>query len=438
MDDEKRIIEKIRENMLKKDKIAKEINSLSKSLESTKSIKERGIISSQIENLKKAGDRITPEISEYTRRLAEIKKTETPGRISADKKPADKKAEIGEEKTKEKIIMKKPNIPYTSLEKSTLKRLKRKEEKIAETEDKKPNNYIKISNKIFYNFSLKILSAGVFGEMKRDVVKSNLKFVPATYLSIVFSATLLSGIISLILFFFFLFFSISSSPPFIISVDKGLFTRIFDVFWILIVIPLLTFVFAYLYPSMERKSLENSINSELPFATMHMSSISSSMIEPSKIFSIIISTKEYPYLEKEFVKLQNEINIYGYDLVTALKNRAHNSASEKLAELFNGIAITITSGGNLPEFFEKRSQNLLFEHRLDMEKQSRSAETFMDIYISIVIASPMILMLLLMMMSLSGLGISLNPATITIVMLLSVSMINIFFLVFLQLKQPKT
>ena len=384
MDDEKRIIEKIRENMLKKDKIAKEINSLSKSLESTKSIKERGIISSQIENLKKAGDRITPEISEYTRRLAEIKKTETPGRISADKKPADKKAEIGEEKTKEKIIMKKPNIPYTSLEKSTLKRLKRKEEKIAETEDKKPNNYIKISNKIFYNFSLKILSAGVFGEMKRDVVKSNLKFVPATYLSIVFSATLLSGIISLILFFFFLFFSISSSPPFIISVDKGLFTRIFDVFWILIVIPLLTFVFSYLYPSMERKSLENSINSELPFATMHMSSISSSMIEPSKIFSIIISTKEYPYLEKEFVKLQNEINIYGYDLVTALKNRAHNSASEKLAELFNGIAITITSGGNLPEFFEKRSQNLLFEHRLDMEKQSRSAETFMDIYISIV------------------------------------------------------
>ena len=271
-----------------------------------------------------------------------------------------------------------------------------------------------------------------------DVVKSNLKFVPATYLSIVFSATLLSGIISLILFFFFLFFSISSSPPFIISVDKGLFTRIFDVFWILIVIPLLTFVFAYLYPSMERKSLENSINSELPFATMHMSSISSSMIEPSKIFSIIISTKEYPYLEKEFVKLQNEINIYGYDLVTALKNRAHNSASKKLAELFNGIAITITSGGNLPEFFEKRSQNLLFEHRLDMEKQSRSAETFMDIYISIVIASPMILMLLLMMMSLSGLGISLNPATITIVMLLSVSMINIFFLVFLQLKQPKT
>src|SRR3989344_1029985 len=153
---------------------------------------------------------------------------------------------------------------------------------------------------------------------------------------------------------------------------------------------------------MEKKSSEGKINQELPFAVVHMSAISSSMIEPSKIFNIIISTKEYPALEKEFIKIQNEINIYGYDLVTALRNRSFNSPSKKLAELFNGLATTITSGGNLPVFFEKRSQSLLFEYRLDMEKQGKASETFMDIYISVVIASPMVLMLLLMMMRISG------------------------------------
>ena len=176
---------------------------------------------------------------------------------------------------------------------------------------------------------------------------------------------------------------------------------------------------------------------ELPFATIHMSSISRSMIEPSKIFSIIISTAEYPFLEKEFIKLLNEVNIYGYDLVTALRNMAFNSPSRKLADLYNGLATTINSGGDMPEFFDKRSQTLLFEHRLEKEKHSKAAETFLDIYISVVIAAPMILMLLLMMMRISGLGISLSTNMITLVMVLGVTLMNILFLAFLQIKQPE-
>jgi len=162
--------------------------------------------------------------------------------------------------------------------------------------------------------------------------------------------------------------------------------------------------------------------------------ISGSMIEPSKIFSIIVSTKEYPYLKKEFTKLINDINILGYDLVSALRNSANNSSSKKLTELLNGIATTINSGGNLPVFFDKRAQSLLFEYRVEKEKKTRSAETFMDIYISVVIAAPMILMLLLMMMKISGLGISLSTSMITLIMVLGVSIMNIVFLTFLHLK----
>ena len=107
----------------------------------------------------------------------------------------------------------------------------------------------------------------------------------------------------------------------------------------------------YFYPSIEKKSVENQINQELPFVVIHMSAISGSMIDPSKIFSIIIATKEYPYLKKEFIKIINEINIYGYDLVTALRSIALDTPSKKLADLFNSLATTITSGGDLPDFF---------------------------------------------------------------------------------------
>ena len=90
------------------------------------------------------------------------------------------------------------------------------------------------------------------------------------------------------------------------------------------------------------------------------------------------------------------------------------------------------------DFFEKRSQSLLFEYRLEKEKNTKSSESFMDIYISVVIAAPMIFMLLLMMMKISGLGISLSTTMITILVAGGVSLINVFFLIFLQLKQTST
>jgi flagellar protein FlaJ len=115
---------------------------------------------------------------------------------------------------------------------------------------------------------------------------------------------------------------------------------------------------------------------------------------------------------------------------------AFNSPSRKLSDLYNGLATTITSGGDLPEFFDKRAQTLLFDHRLESEKHAKAAETFMDIYISVVIASPMILMLLLVMMSASGLGLSLSTSMISLIMVLAVTLMNVLFLVFLHLKQP--
>jgi archaellum biogenesis protein FlaJ (TadC family) len=42
-------------------------------------------------------------------------------------------------------------------------------------------------------------------------------------------------------------------------------------------------------------------------------------------------------------------------LVNALKTASENCPSKKLAELYNGITTTITSGGDLSEFFDKRA-----------------------------------------------------------------------------------
>ncbi len=439
-------LEKIGEDISQQKKIVSEIQELIIYLKSTRKSEEKNMISLQIESLKNMLNKNAREVLNNTENISittpltqpssevsvsQSQKIKSPKKFAPTLQTLPKKV-----KPKRKIRRGKEESKLEPLEKLTLKRMKRKEKKVVKVKEKKASRYVKTSSNLFYNYSMSLLKKGGFRELSRDLIKSNIEFVPAAYISVIFFTTIISAIIAFFLTVFFLFFNLSAVPPFITGIEESVLVRLPKVIWILFLLPAATFLFTYFYPSMERKSLGDKIDRELPFATIHMSSISSSMIEPSKIFNIIVSTKEYPALEKEFIKIQNEINVYGYDLVTALRNRAFNSPSRKLADLFNGLATTITSGGNLPEFFEKRAQSLLFEYRLEIEKQSKTSETFMDMYISIVIAAPMVLMLLLMMMRISGLGISLSPFMISLIMILSVAIINIIFLAFLHIKQP--
>jgi flagellar protein FlaJ len=323
----------------------------------------------------------------------------------------------------------------TEIEKETLRRIKKKEKKVLKKKEKKASTYVRLANKFFSGISKSLLDKGYFKNLKRNLVKANMQYLTRSYVSVIFFNALVSLFVSLLIVGFLLFFNIGVRFPFITPMRQDIITRFLSLFWLLIVIPVGTYLFTFFYPLLEKTAIEAKINQELPFATIHMASISESMVEPSNIFKIIISTGEYPALEKEFTKLLNEINVFGHDLVTSLRNVAFNSPSRRLSELLDGLATTITSGGDLSDFFDKRAQSLLFEYRLEREKQTKSAETFMDIYISVVIAAPMILRLLLIMMRISGLGIALSTSMIALIMVLGVSIVNIVFLSFLQLKQ---
>ncbi len=340
-----------------------------------------------------------------------------------------------QEKTEIKKLPSKKSLQLNYLERQVLKRIDKQPQTNVKKKENTPSSYAQTASKLFSKTSNEILRKKYFEGMVKDLLRTYMEYVPAVYISIILFSTFLAVFAGIFLFLIFLFFNISL-VSLSVTLVENLGMRFLSTFWIIFAAPIITFMFLYLYPSVERKSLETKINRELPFATINMSAISGSLVEPTNIFNIIVSTGEYPTLKKEFTKVLNEINIYGYDLVTALKNSAASSPSDKLAELYNGLSTTITTGGNLATFFNKRAETLLLDYRLEREKSTKTAETFIDVYISIVIAAPMILMLLLMMIQLTGMGISLSPSSISLLMVVGVSIINVLFLVFLHLKQP--
>ncbi|MDD5012561.1 MAG: type II secretion system F family protein [Candidatus Nanoarchaeia archaeon] len=421
---------RIAETVLREKKLIKEFVSLNNYLDNADE-GEKKLISGQIEKTKAEFKKINDELL----RSIEAINIERPLKREIIPVPEIPEAKKTEKKISTSALEKTGKM--SEMEREVLKRLRKKKEKVEKKKEEKPSPYVRMANNFFAEYVKKIVKEKRLAVLEKDLIKSNLNYTSITYISMLILTTIFSAIASVFIFLFFLFFSISAELPIIIPATGEFGVRILQTFWIILIFPIGTFMFMYFYPSLEKKALEAKINQEIPFATINMAAISGSGIEPAKVFSIIVSTKEYPNLEKEFNKLLNKINIYGYDLVTALKDSATNCPSQKLSEIFNGLVTTITSGGDFFEFFDKRAQSLLFEYRLDKEKKTKSSETFMDIYISVVIAAPMILMLLLMMMRISGLGLALSTGTITFLVVGAVSSVNVLFLIFLQLKQPE-
>jgi len=457
----------------KSSRTMKEISNLVQEVEKTDDKEEKKLIDSQIQTLKKSLQKTMHDLGVNIQGLslvAPLKKAgverpmfkplstlstltppisskakaapgAAPGARAATPAPAKPSQTKEQEETAEESLEKFEKKEVEDVERETLKRMKglreeRAKKKPSKRKIKKASFYVKLSNSFFSGFSESLLKKGHFKGLKRTLVKANMQFLTKSYISVMFFTTFLSAIIALMLFAFFLFYNFGVMFPFITPARQDILERALNIFWFFIFIPVITYVIAYLYPSIERKSLEMKISQELPFATIHMAAIAESMIEPSNIFHIMVKSPDYPALKKEFTQLINEINLFGRDLVTALRNSAMNSPSRKLAELFDGLGTTITSGGDLSDFFEKRAQSLLFDYKLEKEKKTKSAETFMDIYISVVIAAPMILMLLLIMMRVSGLGIALSTGMISLIMVAGVSFVNVIFLIFLHLKSP--
>jgi len=326
------------------------------------------------------------------------------------------------------------NVSEDIIKKLREKKIIKKEEAV---EYKSARGYLKISNRFFLETARSMIKKETFNVLGLELRKANIEVLLPTYVAMMLFTTLISFFISLIIMVFFLFFNIGILSGSMISLYNGSYLlRLAKLILIPIIIPVATFFAIYYYPSTEKSSIAKKIDQEIPFAVIHMSAISGSGIEPSKIFSIIGLNDEYPNLRKEIRKVMNQINLYGYDLVSALNNVSKSTPSEKLAELFSGLSTTISTGGNLGEFFEKRAESLMTSYRLERESYTKVAETFMDIYISVVIATPMILLLLLVMLSISGIDLGFSPEFLSIGITGAVAVINVIFLGVLHLKQP--
>jgi len=277
-----------------------------------------------------------------------------------------------------------------------------------------------IASRLFSNMSFRLRKGKFFSDLYENLRKANMPLLLTTYISMILLSTLIAIIAGIGLSAFF----ISQGQT---GIGLGA-----------LLLPVVVFFFVYLYPSSKSSSIKSKIDDELPFAIIHMSAISGSGVTPSQIFEIIARSPDYPSIGSEMRKIVNQINLYGYSLVNSLRDTAKTTASPRLAELLNGIALTLSAGGNLGDYLEKNAADTLVDYKLRRRRYITISETYADIYTGLLITAPLIFMLILVLVNILGGTVGgMTPETMAILGIGGVIVINIGFIVFLEISQPK-
>ncbi|MEM4337118.1 MAG: type II secretion system F family protein [Candidatus Woesearchaeota archaeon] len=206
-----------------------------------------------------------------------------------------------------------------------------------------------------------------------------------------------------------------------------------------IIAGLISFFAFYSYPYAKIRQRARDIKTNLPFAINHMAAVAASGVPPVKMFKLIAESKEYGEISIEIEKIVEYVELFGYDFLTALKSVSATTPSEPLKEFFEGVISNIESGSDLKIYMTEKSKEALLEYELERQKFTETISTYSDIYTGILIAAPLFFVAALSLVSILGGVIGGIPIDTLIIIgtYIVIPLLNIIFIIFLQLTQPE-
>lgn len=393
-----------------------------------------------LEAIEDASNKIKEDISsdkEPTYYENVMQNTPRSKKVDLTKKPVKKAPRKQVKRKKQKVLTaakRKSLLKEINVEEDDLKRVyKTKKKKHQESYDFTvyvPNAYGTLSNKFFGEFTDRLLKkkSPLVKHLSDSVRISGMNILSKTYVSMAFFSTFFGAIILTALA---ILLTAAAGLQIPIVILSGLFT--------LLAGAALIFGIMYAYPASEAAKKSKAINNDLPFAIIHMAAVAGSGAQPIAIFKLLLKSDEYKGLESEIKKIVNFVNLFGYDLSTALKNVSLRTPSKRLKELLTGIAATIESGGSLKSYLSSVADDSMNTYRLERKKYVESLSTYSDIYTGVLIAAPLLLMVTLAIINMMGGKIAgLSVSSIAwFGTLAALPIINILFYLFLNITQPE-
>ena len=233
---------------------------------------------------------------------------------------------------------------------------------------------------------------GELKSMQDNLSRASVKITFDAYLGLMAFSTILAVflgfVISLLIFSILLLFV----PAFIFSIIAAMIAGIS------------AFGACYVYPLIKISSKVRKIDANLPLTANFMAVLASSGMPPERIFRSLAYVGDEFGVGEEMRRAIADTELMGLDLKDALKRASVRSSSRKFGAMIDGIVTTSYMGGDLASFLRDESEKAKKLRVASMKSFLDNLASMAEVYVSFMIALPLILVVLLSVMSFLGGG----------------------------------
>ncbi len=170
-------------------------------------------------------------------------------------------------------------------------------------------------------------------------------------------------------------------------------------------------------PASNAKKRRKDIELRMPFATNYIAAMASAGVIPAEIFRSLARQHIYGEVAKEASMIFKDLHVHGIDIVTALRRSMDRTPSVKFQELLQGAITTVTSGGDLTNYFKQKASRYQWENRVEQKTFIETMGLMAETYVTAAVAGPLFLIVMIAIMALMSGGDASQLQMITYLML---------------------
>ena len=264
-----------------------------------------------------------------------------------------------------------------------------------------------------------------FGIVKNDLAKTNMNLTIEEYGSMALVTTLLAPL-----------FLVPTVIFICLLLAAGIFTIIIATLLSSLLIAGLVFFGFYIYPSLQAEGLKKSIDNNLPFATVYLSTLAGTGLPISKMFRILAEFKEYGEVSRQAAAIVTDTEVLGIDITTALAKATRRTPSQELKDLFWGIRSTIMTGGDLRSYLIEKGEGFMQDYRRSLDIYVEQLGLFTELYITAIVVGSILFIVMSTIMGLLGSSQVVIQLVQTLVVYAVLPIISIVFMIIISLLSP--
>jgi flagellar protein FlaJ len=244
--------------------------------------------------------------------------------------------------------------------------------------------------------------------VESNLSKASIKITFDAYMGLTAFSTILATTLAFVISIAIFSINVPIASALIFSIIGALLTAI------------CTFGVCYLYPTIAISSKVRKIDANLPLTANFLSVLASSGMPPERIFRSLANVGDEFGVGEEMRRAIADIEVMGLDLNDALRRASVRSASPKFGAMLDGVVATSHMGGDLASFLRDEADKFKKARVTSMKSFLDSLAGMAELYVSFMIALPLVLVVMLSVMSFLGGGLGvfggLDPSTIMMLM----------------------